>query len=96
MLIASAKVTSKGQITLPTKLRKELGLGTGSTVEFERLPDGKVQIVPKSRTMSDIRGMVKTDRVITDTELAEAIRGTRGGRWMRSVGGSEAEPDDRS
>lgn len=95
MHIASARVTSKGQITLPSKLRKELGLGTGSTVDFERLPDGKVQIVPKSRSMGDIRGMVKTDRVLDSEQLATAIRSAMGGRWARHAEDDEAEHDDR-
>lgn len=33
---ATAKVTSKGQITLPLALRKELGIRVGDRVRFER------------------------------------------------------------
>lgn len=36
----TAKVTSKGQITLPSKIRKKLGVQTGEVVSFEEFQEG--------------------------------------------------------
>ena len=96
MRIASARMTSKGQITVPATVRKELGLAIGSVVEFDRLPDGKIGIVPKSRSMADIRGIVKTKRVLTNDELTDEIDRAMGGRWARHGESGKAGDDDRS
>lgn len=36
----TAKITSKGQITLPLKIRQQLGVQTGETVSFEEAQEG--------------------------------------------------------
>ena len=41
----SATVTSKGQITIPKRVRDLLGIGPGSEVDFERAEDGRVVLV---------------------------------------------------
>ena len=38
-------VTSKGQVTIPKPVRDRLGIETGSAVEFEMEPDGRVVLV---------------------------------------------------
>ncbi len=43
-----AKVTSKGQITLPVSLRRRLGVSAGDTVVFES-HEGKTTIAPSRR-----------------------------------------------
>ncbi len=45
--IVRAKVTSKGQITLPKAIREALGLDSSSVVEFE-LTDGGALLTPAS------------------------------------------------
>jgi len=39
-------VTSKGQITVPKRVRDYLGLKTGSSVNFERLATGEIVLRP--------------------------------------------------
>ena len=46
-------VTSKGQVTIPKAVRDYLGLGPGSRVSFERMPDGRVEIVPETGTRAE-------------------------------------------
>jgi antitoxin PrlF len=36
----TAKITSKGQITLPAKIRRKLGVQAGEVVSFEELREG--------------------------------------------------------
>lgn len=41
----STTVTSKGQVTIPKRVRDLLGIGPGSQIDFERAPDGRVVLV---------------------------------------------------
>ena len=43
------QVTSKGQVTIPKKIREFLGIKPGTTVEFEPIADGRVVIVAAGR-----------------------------------------------
>jgi len=40
-------VTSKGQVTIPKRVRERLGIVPGSAVEFEARPDGSIVLVRK-------------------------------------------------
>ena len=60
--MATATVTSKGQITLPKSVRDELGIETGDQVVF--VVEGKgvaLHAVPKSR-LTELRGIAKGHR----------------------------------
>lgn len=41
-------VTTKGQVTIPKKVREHLDIRPGSSVEFEAAPDGRVFILKRS------------------------------------------------
>ena len=43
------QVTSKGQVTIPKKVREFLGIRPGTAVEFEPIADGRVVIVAAGR-----------------------------------------------
>jgi antitoxin PrlF len=43
----ASTVTTKGQVTIPKKVREHLDIRPGSSVEFEAAPDGRVLIVKK-------------------------------------------------
>ena len=83
MPIASAKITSKGQITLPSELRRELGVKPGDRVDFTRNKDGKLEMTARTGSIMDIRGIIKTDIVLSDKELEAAISDSWGNRWHR-------------
>lgn len=56
-----ATVTSKGQVTIPKRVRDLLGIGPGSVVDFERGPDGRVVLVkagkkPRPSRFARLRG----------------------------------------
>jgi AbrB family looped-hinge helix DNA binding protein len=54
-----AKVTSKGQITLPIELRAKLKLTAGSRVDFEEQSDGSFVIRRKTRDIGELYGLLK-------------------------------------
>lgn len=41
----STIVTSKGQVTIPKKVRDRLGIKPGSAVDFEATEDGRIELV---------------------------------------------------
>ena len=59
-----AKLTSKGQITLPKEIRDRLGLDAGSMLDFQVLEDNTItarQVKPDARR---IRGLLKSPHAI--------------------------------
>jgi antitoxin PrlF len=56
--MATATLTSKGQLTLPIELRTELGLQTGSSIEFVRNADGFWFILPKKGDIRHLKGII--------------------------------------
>jgi len=78
MPIASAKVTSKGQITLPAKLREQLGIKPGDRLDFERNRDGKVELVARTERFEDLRGVLPYDGPpLTNEDIVEMVRQAR-------------------
>ena len=71
--MAVARLTSKGQVTIPKVVRDHLGLRTGDRVEFAVQEDGSVRLRKRSVDILDIFGMIKTDRHVTIEEMNEAI-----------------------
>ncbi|MHC4873900.1 MAG: AbrB/MazE/SpoVT family DNA-binding domain-containing protein [Planctomycetota bacterium] len=51
-------LTSKGQITLPKKIRTLLHLDAGDKVDFFVRDDGHVELVPVKTPISDLKGMI--------------------------------------
>lgn len=45
MTTMTAKITSKGQITLPKEIRDRLGVESGDSVRFE-IEDGEIKVYP--------------------------------------------------
>ena len=46
MIIAKSKITSQGQISVPFEIRKKLGLGPGSVLEWEE--DGDAILIKRA------------------------------------------------
>ena len=57
-----AKITSKGQVTLPVTIRRRYGLEPGDEIAF-RLDQGGVRILPvKKRRLTEFRGVFPATR----------------------------------
>jgi len=68
-----AKLTSKGQITLPKQIRDHLELHPGDKVEFIIDPKGRVLVSPKTISLKQAFGMVKAKKSVTLDEMNAAI-----------------------
>jgi antitoxin PrlF len=70
----TSTVTSKGQITIPAEVRRELGLHPGSRVDFVRNEDGIYEFRVKTGSVRALEGMFgPQNRVVTLEEMDEAI-----------------------
>jgi len=73
----TAAVTSKGQITLPTSVRRKLCLHAGDRVEFLEREDGEFTVKAKKGNLMDFYGALKVSGVsakpLTIEEMDEAI-----------------------
>lgn len=65
-MLVAAKMTSKGQITLPKELRRFLKAKAGSVIVFEK-EDEKIIIRP-TKTLLDYRGYLKDRKKPADFE----------------------------
>jgi AbrB family looped-hinge helix DNA binding protein len=58
----STMLTSKGQITLPVEIRKEMGLKPGDRLEFRRnASTGTYEMTRKTCSIMDLKGLSKYD-----------------------------------
>jgi antitoxin PrlF len=53
-----AKVTSKGQVTLPVQLRERLGIAPGDHLVFVERGDGTFALKVRRGTLADLRGIL--------------------------------------
>jgi AbrB family looped-hinge helix DNA binding protein len=59
-----ARITSKGQITIPKEIRDLMGVGQGDSVDFVA-NNGHVELYPiKKRSVAEFRGLFKVERAL--------------------------------
>lgn len=70
-------ITSKGQTTIPAKIRKELGLGPGDMLHWE-VVDGVIRVEPGQFRFLKQRGLIHVGPgdVSEDIRQARSMRGT--------------------
>ena len=69
-----ATVTSKGQITIPAQVRRDLGLTAGSRVNFVQMDNGAYEIIAKTGSVKSLKGRIRPlGRPVTIEEMNEAI-----------------------
>ncbi len=72
--MASATVTSKGQVTIPIEVRTSLGLRPGSRLAFVPTGTGGYEIHPEAASIKDLKGAVpRPRRPVSVDEMNEAI-----------------------
>lgn len=57
--MSEATLTSKGQVTIPADIRKAMGLSAQDRVVFTRLDDGTTIMRAKTRSIVDLKGLLK-------------------------------------
>ena len=71
----STSMTSKGQVTVPKPVRDRLGLKAGDRVEFIVDDEGFARMLPVSRSVRELKGMVPPPkRTLSLEDMDKAIR----------------------
>jgi len=71
----SAMVTFNGRITLPTDVRKQLGLKTGDNIDFIEIEKGRFAICPRTAAIRDKEKSVTAQaHVHAPDEISETVQ----------------------
>lgn len=57
--MSTANLTSKGQVTIPAKVRASMGLDTGDRIEFIEMDDGTFTIIAATHSVKELKGMIR-------------------------------------
>lgn len=72
--MATATLTSKGQITIPKVVREALGVETGDRVEFVELEKGVYSVVAATRDVRELKGLIpKPRRPVSIEDMKRAV-----------------------
>jgi antitoxin PrlF len=72
--VATATVTSKGQITLPKIVRERLGVDAGDKVEFVETQPGVFRLIAATRDVRDLKGVIpKPAKPVTVEDMSRVI-----------------------
>ena len=81
-MILTAKITSKGQITLPKEVRKLLNVQEGNVIVFEKEND-KIVIKP-AKTLRDFKGLLKNKKTEENFEdIRKKVKKSMGKRVIQ-------------
>jgi len=72
--MATATLTSKGQITLPKTVRERLGVEAGDKVEFVEIEPGVFKLIAATRDVRDLKGLIpRPAKPVSVDDMSRAI-----------------------
>lgn len=76
--MTTATVTSQGQITIPSKVRRSLHLEAGDRVEFFELEPDQFLFMAANRSVTELKGMFgKVGKSVSTEDMNQAIASRR-------------------
>ena len=74
LLKMATTITSKGQVTIPKKVRDHLGVKPGDRLEFHIDETGNVHLEPGNKSIRALKGILpRPERTLSLEEMDEAI-----------------------
>jgi AbrB family looped-hinge helix DNA binding protein len=58
--MAESRLTTRGRTTVPAEVRKALGVKPGTRLVWHVMPDGKVLVRAKSKSLLELAGTVES------------------------------------
>ena len=72
--MATATLTSKGQITIPAEVRAALRVDAGDRVEFVQVAPGRYEFIAATRSVTALKGMFgKPRKAVSVDDMNRAI-----------------------
>jgi antitoxin PrlF len=77
--MATALLTTKGQVTIPAEVRRRMGVDAGDRIEFVELKEGGFLIKPAVDDVRSLKGLLrKPDKPVSVEDMNAAVRGRAG------------------
>ena len=76
--MATATLTSKGQITIPVEVRSDLKVDAGDRVEFVQIAPGRYEFVAVTNDVTALKGMFGRAKKTVSIESMNAAIAQRG------------------
>jgi antitoxin PrlF len=70
-----ATLTSKGQLTIPVEIRRQLGLRPGSKLSFILKGHDRMEVVPVANSIKSLKGMAPAPSRVLTLEAIDEITG---------------------
>jgi len=83
-----ATLTSKGQVTIPKRIREQLGLEAGTKIEFVLDDDGSLHVRPKKPPMERL-GAIQEQLSSREVDIDRMRRDSKGA-WESHLTGEES------
>ncbi|AKH98364.1 AbrB/MazE/SpoVT family DNA-binding domain-containing protein [Halanaeroarchaeum sulfurireducens] len=83
----NATITSKGQVTIPKRIRDELGLTEGTEIEFIIEEDGTIRVQPKEPALQRLHS-VKEKLAEKDIDIEKMQRESKTA-WSSHLDGDD-------
>lgn len=76
--MATATMTSKGQVTIPAAVRLSLGVEAGDRVEFVQVAPGRFELVAATESVTALKGLVRKPATPVSVEAMNAAIAAHG------------------
>ena len=90
--MARSTLTSKGQTTIPLKVRERLGLRRGDAIDFVFQADGSVTLRSAKRDIRSLKGCLQRlgTKSVSVEEMKAAVRRMAVKRYLRAASASRS------
>lgn len=78
--MATATLTSKGQVTIPAAVRSALGVDAGDRLEFIQVAPGRFELVAATEAVTALKGLVRRPATPVSVDAMNAAIAAQGAR----------------
>ncbi len=72
--MSTARITAKGQVTIPANVRNALRVSAGDRLVFVEIAAGRIEIIAATQSVRRLRGLFgKADGVVSIDDMNDAI-----------------------
>ncbi|MBL4620828.1 MAG: AbrB/MazE/SpoVT family DNA-binding domain-containing protein [Immundisolibacteraceae bacterium] len=81
--MATSTITSRGQTTIPRKIRENNHLQEGDQIEWVETVDGHIEIIPVTRDAARVAGLFNdwVKRPVSIENMGEAVKEAAAGKF---------------
>jgi antitoxin PrlF len=78
--VHTSKITSKGQVTIPQQVRKDMGAVAGDRLDFVRMEDGNYAVVLAGQSIKSLKGVIpRPEKPVSLENMQAAVEAVAAG-----------------